>query len=568
MNHLNQGEEWYQIFNKPNLIELQKEALQGKLRASKFRSVCWYVLLNVLPENSKKWLDHIYKLRITYNKIKQKLSCDPWTNKTANDDPLSQSDNSLWNKHFCDEELRSVIKQDVVRTFPGVDFFRKSLIQEIMVSILFTYAREHPVMCYRQGMHELLAPLLFVLHCDQQAMLHIKEQTHINETIREILNPNYLEEDGYHLFAEMMCAMASSYHTSNVQPTATGYFPTNTSAIESPGGSRDGENEVVSQLNVIRDKLLQSVDPELCQHLKNLDITLPLFGIRWLRLLFGREFPLQDLLVLWDAIFSQEKDFKFVHYIVVAMLVAIRKQLLDGDYTACLMLLMRYPANVDVTYVIEYALHLQNPQIYLKPPIKTEIIAYVNVQKKRNETHTDHNYVNKHKFISVVKPKSTSSNKHVPLTKENSTLKWETDTDISRGLADHPERLIAELKHARSIMSLSRLKLLQYHKVLMKAVGNTENSSEAMLALDGIHELCNLLTSRYYTQQPTEVEHAVEAGEVRPTELNLNTTIQTVVVGQNKYIPQKTSNEEMKLISCTVGKAIHGVPMSDPTNRT
>lgn len=66
-----------------------------------------------------------------------------------------------------------------MRTFPGVDFFRKSLIQEIMVSILFTYAREHPVMCYRQGMHELLAPLLFVIHCDQQAMLHLKEQTHI-----------------------------------------------------------------------------------------------------------------------------------------------------------------------------------------------------------------------------------------------------------------------------------------------------------------------------------------------------------------------------------------------------
>lgn len=38
-------------------------------------------------------------------------------------------------------------------------------------------------------------------------------------------------------------------------------------------------------------------------------------------------------------------------------------------------------------------------------------------------------------------------------------------------------------------MSLSRLKLLQYHKVLMKTVGNTENSSEAILALDGIHEV-------------------------------------------------------------------------------
>lgn len=64
------------------------------------------------------------------------------------------------------------------------------------------------------------------------------------------------------------------------------------------------------------------------------------------------------------------------------------------------------------------------------------------------------------------------------------------------------------------------------------------------------------------------MEHAVEAGEVRPTELNLNATVQTVAVGQNKHIPHKTSNEEMKLISCTVGKAIRGVPMSDPTNRT
>lgn len=59
----------------------------------------------------------------------------------------------------------------------------------------------------------------------------------------------------------------------------------------------------------------------------------------------------------------------------------------------------------------------------------------MNVQKKRTEKHTDH-HVNKHNFISVVKPKSTSNNKHVRLNKENSTLKWEADTDISSVLAD------------------------------------------------------------------------------------------------------------------------------------
>lgn len=91
------------------------------------------------------------------------------------DDPLSQSDGSVWNQHFCDKELCTVIRQDVVRTIPGVEFFRRPHIQEIMTNILFCYARINPLMCYRQGMHEILAPIIFVLHCDHQAFLHIKE---------------------------------------------------------------------------------------------------------------------------------------------------------------------------------------------------------------------------------------------------------------------------------------------------------------------------------------------------------------------------------------------------------
>lgn len=47
---------------------------------------------------------------------------------------------------------------------------------------------------------------------------------------------------------------------------------------------------------------------------------------RWLRLLFGREFPLQDLLVLWDAIFAVGNQFELTNFIVVAMLIRIRKQ--------------------------------------------------------------------------------------------------------------------------------------------------------------------------------------------------------------------------------------------------
>lgn len=48
------------------------------------------------------------------------------------------------------------------------------------------------------------------------------------------------------------------------------------------------------------------------------------FPSRWLRLLFGREFPMQDLLMLWDAIFGDGIGFDLVDYIFVAMLMYIR----------------------------------------------------------------------------------------------------------------------------------------------------------------------------------------------------------------------------------------------------
>jgi len=41
-------------------------------------------------------------------------------------------------------------------------------------------------------------------------------------------------------------------------------------------------------------------------------------------LLFGREFPMQDLLMLWDAIFADGISFDLVDYVFVAMLLYIK----------------------------------------------------------------------------------------------------------------------------------------------------------------------------------------------------------------------------------------------------
>jgi hypothetical protein len=47
---------------------------------------------------------------------------------------------------------------------------------------------------------------------------------------------------------------------------------------------------------------------------------------RWLRLLFGREVNLHDLLILWDAIFGVGENLALTYFIVVAMLVHIRHE--------------------------------------------------------------------------------------------------------------------------------------------------------------------------------------------------------------------------------------------------
>ncbi|NXX82777.1 TBCD5 protein, partial [Urocolius indicus] len=91
------------------------------------------------------------------------------------------------------------------------------------------------------------------------------------------------------------------------------------------------------------------------------------FSRRWVRLLFGREFPLQDLLVVWDALFADSITLNLVDYIFVAMLLYIRDALISSNYQTCLGLLMHYPPIGDVHSLILRALFLRDPKRNPRP---------------------------------------------------------------------------------------------------------------------------------------------------------------------------------------------------------
>ena len=50
---------------------------------------------------------------------------------------------------------------------PDQPFFRQKDIQDVMTNVLFVWSKVNPDVSYRQGMHELLAPILYVLEQDK-----------------------------------------------------------------------------------------------------------------------------------------------------------------------------------------------------------------------------------------------------------------------------------------------------------------------------------------------------------------------------------------------------------------
>jgi hypothetical protein len=47
---------------------------------------------------------------------------------------------------------------------------------------------------------------------------------------------------------------------------------------------------------------------------------------RWLRLLFTREFNMQDSMVMWDGLLACDPEYNLAEWICVAMLLRIRNQ--------------------------------------------------------------------------------------------------------------------------------------------------------------------------------------------------------------------------------------------------
>ncbi|KAL3686209.1 hypothetical protein R1sor_004231 [Riccia sorocarpa] len=410
----------------------------------RLRGVEWRVKLGILP-GSPASVDAMRRAtadgRRRYADVRRRLLVDPHLingddeENTSMDNPLSLDPESVWGRYFRNAELEKTIDKDLTRLYPehGV-FFQSTPCQQMMRRILLVWSLIHPQFSYRQGMHELLAPLLYVLHVDVVRLSQVKhrfedlfddrfdslslQEEHVRDKVESakkfvgemivagdsinfdekgpknvdsgadcdeqrvdlsvivqgsdmygvegelgaLLSARFLEHDAYCMLDALLIGNGGAV-------SMAAYFSA------PPGVSVPPVIEASASLY----RTLAAADVSLYTHLVELGVEPQFFALRWLRLLFGREFILEDLLRVWDAILGADNTplfeldgeddscvLKFsqrsalISSVAVSMLLYIRPALLAApDATACLQRLLNFPQVPNVRDLIETARSLQ-----------------------------------------------------------------------------------------------------------------------------------------------------------------------------------------------------------------
>ncbi|KAA8535783.1 hypothetical protein F0562_030783 [Nyssa sinensis] len=414
----------------------------GNRRFADLRGVQWRIDLGILPSSSS--IDDLRRVtadsRRRYAALRRRLLVDPHVPKDGSysldlvmDNPLSQNPDSMWGRFFQNAELERMVDQDLSRLYPEHgSYFQTPGCQGMLRRILLLWCLRHPEYGYSQGMHELLAPLLYVLHVDVEHLSQVRKlyEDHFidkfdgfsfhesdltynfdfkkfSESMEDeidsqkpsvkvsslekldpkiqtivllsdaygaegelgiVLSEKFMEHDAYSMFDALMNG------ASGAVAMAEFFSP---SAL---GGSHTVLPPVIEASSALY-HLLSIVDSSLHSHLVELGVEPQYFALRWLRVLFGREFPLEDLLLIWDEIFasdnsklkrSADNDIgssfgvlssprgAFISAIAVSMILYLRSSLLATENaTSCLQRLLNFPVNMNLKKLIAKAKSLQ-----------------------------------------------------------------------------------------------------------------------------------------------------------------------------------------------------------------
>eukprot|EP00921_Rhytidocystis_pertsovi_P015010 GHVQ01024042.1.p1 GENE.GHVQ01024042.1~~GHVQ01024042.1.p1 ORF type:complete len:433 (+),score=72.24 GHVQ01024042.1:899-2197(+) len=275
---------------------------------------------------SRVWVDSVMEWRRSYQRLVEEHCRGGGRDLKRLDPqichPLSSAATNPWTQQKKNEELMAEILQDVQRTFQERKLFQEQSVQSALSRILFIWSRLNNDVSYKQGMNELCAVTYLVCWRDQVVGIK-KTGVQIGKAKEEewetLFSVDEVEADSYAIFSRIMdLGMRSMFATAAVPPSAgrKDVGGGGMSPLPALGGIGGGAvaplSPVLARCNYVYHVLLRNADPAVYNHLTSMAVEPQLFLLRWIRLMFTREFHVDDILVIWDHIFAdiyQRKSF-------------------------------------------------------------------------------------------------------------------------------------------------------------------------------------------------------------------------------------------------------------------
>merc|ERR1719225_2273234 len=105
---------------------------------------------------------------------------------------------------------------------------------------------------------------------------------------------------------------------------------------------------------------INRVDPKVHERLMvEQDIKPQYFSFRWLTLMLSQEFPLPDVLRIWDSLLSDDTRSDFLIDVCTAMILVIREDILTNDFAENMKLLQNFPP-MDIHVILSKAAALSS----------------------------------------------------------------------------------------------------------------------------------------------------------------------------------------------------------------
>ena len=165
-------------------------------------------------------------------------------------------------------------------------YFRDPEVQAQLTNILFVYSVTHPDIGYRQGMHELLAPMYYAVDYDSISSTKPNGDVPLDSPIVEVCSHLWVAADAWTLFDAIMQGAGRWYewrerHSREPSGSAekaglSSHVQLNVSVDSS---IKPYVAPIVQACNRIQGTYLKSVDPELWRKMQSAGIEPQIYGM-------------------------------------------------------------------------------------------------------------------------------------------------------------------------------------------------------------------------------------------------------------------------------------------------